>query len=57
MRPASVRELIAAHPAVTAALWTDLLTRDLIAERTDGALARLSAAMYADPAPWCPLTF
>ena len=34
-----------------------LAAAGLIAERTDGALARLSAAMYADPAPWCPLTF
>jgi len=28
-----------------------------VTERTHGALARLSAAMYADPAPWCPSMF
>jgi predicted acetyltransferase len=29
----------------------------LVSERKRGALARLSAAMYSDPAPWCPSTF
>ena len=29
----------------------------LVAERKHGALARLSAAMYSDPAPWCPAIF
>jgi predicted acetyltransferase len=33
----SVRELIAADPAATAALWADLLTRDLIGEVTAAA--------------------
>jgi predicted acetyltransferase len=28
-----------------------------VTERTSGALAKLSAAMYADPAPWCPSIF
>ncbi|HUZ22364.1 MAG TPA: GNAT family N-acetyltransferase [Streptosporangiaceae bacterium] len=34
-----------------------LAAAGLIIERKDGALARLSAAMYSDPAPWCPLVF
>jgi predicted acetyltransferase len=29
----------------------------LVTERKRGTLAQLSAAMYADPAPWCPVTF
>ena len=28
-----------------------------VSERKDGALARLSAAMYSDPAPWCASMF
>jgi predicted acetyltransferase len=34
-----------------------LAAAGLVTERKDGALARLSAAMYADPAPWCPSMF
>jgi predicted acetyltransferase len=34
-----------------------LAAAGLIAELTDGALAGLSAAMFADPAPWCPMIF
>jgi predicted acetyltransferase len=34
-----------------------LAAAGLVAERKHGALARLSAAMYSDPAPWCPSTF
>lgn len=29
----------------------------LVTEHTPGALARLSAALYCDPAPWCPSMF
>jgi predicted acetyltransferase len=34
-----------------------LAAAGLVTERTPGTLARLSAAMYADPAPWCAATF
>ena len=34
-----------------------LAAAGLVSERKDGTLARLSAAMYSDPAPWCPSTF
>ena len=34
-----------------------LAAAGLVSERKDGALARLSAAMYSDPAPWCPSMF
>jgi predicted acetyltransferase len=34
-----------------------LATAGQIAEHTNGALAVLSAAMYSDPAPWCPSMF
>ncbi len=34
-----------------------LAAAGLITEHTQGALAKLSAAMYSDPAPWCPSTF
>jgi len=34
-----------------------LAAAGLITERKRGALAALSAAMYSDPAPWCPVTF
>ena len=34
-----------------------LAAAGLVIERTQGALAMLSAAMYADPAPWCPSGF
>jgi predicted acetyltransferase len=34
-----------------------LAAAGLVSEATPGALARLSAAMYADPAPWCPSSF
>ena len=34
-----------------------LAAAGLVEERTPGTLARLSAAMYADPAPWCAATF
>jgi predicted acetyltransferase len=34
-----------------------LATAGLVTERKPGALARLSAAMYSDPAPWCPSMF
>jgi len=34
-----------------------LAAAGLVTERTEGAVARLSAAMYSDPAPWCPSMF
>jgi len=34
-----------------------LAAAGLVSERKPGALARLSAAMYSDPAPWCPSMF
>ncbi len=34
-----------------------LAAAGLVTEREHGALARLSAAMYSDPAPWCPSNF
>ena len=34
-----------------------LAAAGLVTERRDGAVARLSAAMYSDPAPWCPSMF
>jgi predicted acetyltransferase len=34
-----------------------LAAAGLVSERKDGAVARLSAAMYSDPAPWCPSMF
>jgi predicted acetyltransferase len=34
-----------------------LAAAGLVTEHTPGALARLSAAMYSDPAPWCPSMF
>jgi predicted acetyltransferase len=34
-----------------------LAAAGLVTERKHGALARLSAAMHSDPAPWCPLVF
>jgi predicted acetyltransferase len=34
-----------------------LAAAGLVSERKPGALARLSAAMYSDPAPWCPSGF
>jgi predicted acetyltransferase len=34
-----------------------LAAAGLVSERKHGSLARLSAAMYSDPAPWCPSTF
>jgi predicted acetyltransferase len=34
-----------------------LAAAGLVNERKHGALARLSAAMYSDPAPWCPSMF
>ena len=34
-----------------------LAAAGLVTERKAGALARLSAAMYSDPAPWCPSGF
>jgi predicted acetyltransferase len=34
-----------------------LAAAGLVTERKRGALARLSAAMYSDPAPWCPSGF
>jgi len=34
-----------------------LAAAGLVTEREHGALARLSAAMYSDPAPWCPSMF
>ena len=34
-----------------------LAAAGLVTEQKHGALARLSAAMYSDPAPWCPSTF
>lgn len=52
-----VRELIASGPAVTAALWSDLLTRDLVGEVTapvrpvdDPLLAMLADPRRAHPA-------
>jgi predicted acetyltransferase len=34
-----------------------LAAAGLVTERKHGALARLSAAMFSDPAPWCPSVF
>jgi predicted acetyltransferase len=34
-----------------------LAAAGLVTERTKGAVATLSAAMYSDPAPWCPSNF
>jgi predicted acetyltransferase len=34
-----------------------LAAAGLVSERKDGTVARLSAAMYSDPAPWCPSMF
>jgi predicted acetyltransferase len=34
-----------------------LAAAGLVTERKKGAVARLSAAMYSDPAPWCPSMF
>jgi predicted acetyltransferase len=34
-----------------------LLAAGLVTEHTKGAVAMLSAAMYSDPAPWCPSGF
>jgi predicted acetyltransferase len=34
-----------------------LAAAGLVTERKRGMLARLSAAMYSDPAPWCPSIF
>jgi predicted acetyltransferase len=34
-----------------------LAAAGLVTERKRGALARLSTALYADPAPWCPSMF
>jgi predicted acetyltransferase len=34
-----------------------LASAGLVTERKHGALAQLSAAMYSDPAPWCPWMF
>jgi len=34
-----------------------LAAAGLVSEQKDGTLARLSAAMYSDPAPWCPSMF
>jgi predicted acetyltransferase len=34
-----------------------LAAAGLVIERRPGTLARLSAAMYSDPGPWCPSTF
>jgi predicted acetyltransferase len=34
-----------------------LAAAGLVSERKNGTLARLSAAMYSDPAPWCPSMF
>jgi predicted acetyltransferase len=34
-----------------------LAAAGLVSERKHGTLARLSAAMYSDPAPWCPSMF
>ena len=34
-----------------------LAAAGLVTERKDGAVARLSAAMYSDPAPWCASMF
>jgi predicted acetyltransferase len=53
-----VRELIAADPAATAALWTDLLSRDLVGEvvapirpMDDPLLAMMADPRRARPAP------
>jgi predicted acetyltransferase len=34
-----------------------LVTAGRVAERKPGAVARLSTALYSDPAPWCPSNF
>lgn len=34
-----------------------LAAAGVVTERNEGTLARLSAAMYSDPAPWCPSMF
>jgi len=34
-----------------------LAAAGLVSERKHGTLARLSAALYSDPAPWCPSMF
>ena len=34
-----------------------LAAAGLVSERKHGTLARLSAALYSDPAPWCPSGF
>jgi predicted acetyltransferase len=34
-----------------------LAAAGLVTEHTQGAVAMLSAAMYSDPAPWCPSGF
>ena len=36
---------------------TGLAAAGLVSEHTKGAVARLSAALYTDPAPWCPSMF
>jgi predicted acetyltransferase len=36
---------------------TALATAGVVTEHKQGTLAMLSAAMYSDPAPWCPSTF
>ena len=36
---------------------TGLAAAGLVSEHTKGAVARLSAALYSDPAPWCPSLF
>jgi predicted acetyltransferase len=36
---------------------TELAGAGQLTELTSGAVARLSAAMYWDPAPWCPVIF
>jgi len=36
---------------------TGLAAAGLVGEHTKGAVAQLSAALYADPAPWCPSLF
>jgi len=36
---------------------TGLAAAGLVSEHTKGAVTRLSAALYADPAPWCPSSF
>lgn len=54
----AIRELTAVDPAATAALWTDLLTRDLVGEfiapmrpMDDPLLAMLADPRHARPAP------